>query len=121
MNRPTSPPDPEPDSATHGTIAPARPVPLDDYQTALAATRLDWLIDEAQTMDPRPLTLSANYLAVVRGLRELHRLTVAGLQDSPEADAVRDVTDAPWQALTEMEKERIGELSEDLYSITDSE
>src|SRR5947209_7590910 len=70
-------------------------------------------------MSPRPLTMSANYSVTVRGLRELHRLTVAGHQDSPEADAVRDVTDAPWEALTEVEKRRISGLSEDLYSITD--
>ncbi len=37
----------EPDSATHGAIAPARVMPLSDYQTALAATRPDWRIDEA--------------------------------------------------------------------------
>ena len=32
---------------------------------------------------------------------------------------MRDATDVPWQALTEVEKKRIGGLSEDLYSITD--
>ncbi len=37
----------EPDSATHGTVAPVRVMPMDDYQTALAATRPDWRIDEA--------------------------------------------------------------------------
>ena len=70
-------------------------------------------------MNPQPLPMSANYLAAVRGLRELHRLTVAGLLDSPEADAVRDAIDAPWEALTDLEKKRIARLSEDLYSITD--
>jgi hypothetical protein len=65
-------------------------------------------------MNPRPLTVSASHLATVRGLRELHRLTLEGRQDSPEADAVRDATDAPWRALTEVEKRRIGGLSEDL-------
>src|SRR5262245_39433675 len=70
-------------------------------------------------MNPRPLTMSANYLATVRGLRELHRLAAAGRQDSPEADAVRDATDLPWQALTEVEKKRLSGLSEDMYSITD--
>jgi hypothetical protein len=69
--------------------------------------------------NPRPLTMSVNYLATVRGLRDLHRLTLAGLQDSPEADAVRDATDAPWQTLNEVEKKRISGLSEDLHSITD--
>ncbi len=42
-----------------------------------------------------------------------------GRQDSPEADAVRDAADAPWTALTEVEKKRLAGLSEDLYSITD--
>ncbi|MGA7499165.1 MAG: hypothetical protein WBX00_20740 [Isosphaeraceae bacterium] len=70
-------------------------------------------------MSPQPLTMSASYLATVRGLRELHELTATGRLDSPEADAVRDATDAPWGALTEEEKRRISGLSEDLYSITD--
>ena len=70
-------------------------------------------------MSPQPLTMSASYLAIIRGLRELHELTAAGRLDSPEADAVRDATDAPWEALTEEEKRRISGLSEDLYSITD--
>lgn len=70
-------------------------------------------------MDPRPLTMSASYLATVRGLRELHRFNVPGLRDSPEADAVRDATDVPWPALTEVEKRRISGLSEDLYALTD--
>ena len=70
-------------------------------------------------MIPQQLTMSANFLAIVRGLRELHELTKAGLLDSPAADAVRDATDAPWEALTEVEKKRIAGLSEDLYSITD--
>ncbi len=36
----------EPDSATHGTIAPVRVMPLDDYQSALEATRPGWQVDE---------------------------------------------------------------------------
>ncbi len=36
----------EPDSATHGTIAPAQIMPLGEYQAALEATRPDWHIDE---------------------------------------------------------------------------
>lgn len=64
--------------------------------------------------------MSPNYLVTLRGLRELHRLTVAGRLDSPEADAVRDATDVPWEALDELEKKRLSGLSEDLYSITDS-
>jgi hypothetical protein len=36
----------EPDSATHGNIAPDRTVPFDDYQSALEATRPEWQVDE---------------------------------------------------------------------------
>lgn len=36
----------EPDSATHGNIAPAQVVPLATYEGDLAATRPDWIEDE---------------------------------------------------------------------------
>jgi hypothetical protein len=36
----------EPDSATHGNVAPAQVVPLATYETDLAATRPDWQEDE---------------------------------------------------------------------------
>jgi tetratricopeptide (TPR) repeat protein len=61
--------------------------------------------------------MSTSYRAYVRGLRELHRLSVAGKEDSPESDAIRDATDGPWEALSEVERERVGNLSEDLYSL----
>ncbi len=70
-------------------------------------------------MSPQKMTMSPGYLAAVRGLRELHHLTAQGRQDSPEADAVRDAMDGPWEALTDVEKRRLSGLSEDLYSITD--
>jgi tetratricopeptide (TPR) repeat protein len=63
--------------------------------------------------------MSPNYRAYVRGVRELHQLAVVGNEDSPEADAVRDATDGPWEALTEVERERVGSLSEDLYSLVE--
>ena len=66
---------------------------------------------------PIPMTMSENYLAMVRGTRELHQLFAAGKEDSPEADAVRDATDGPWRALSEAERSRIRNLSEDLYSL----
>ena len=69
-------------------------------------------------MNPRPLTMSANYLAVVRGLRELHRLAVAGRRIRPRQ--TRYATPPTYHGkLTEVEKRRIGGLSEDLYAITD--
>lgn len=63
--------------------------------------------------------MSPNYRAYVRGVRELHRLAAAGKEDSPEAEAVRDATDPPWEALSEIERERVGNLSEDLYSLVE--
>ena len=63
--------------------------------------------------------MSPNYRAVIRGIRELHKLTVDRQEDSPAADAVRDATDQHWEALTESERKRASNLSEDLYSITD--
>src|SRR6266566_503651 len=68
-------------------------------------------------MAPKPLTMNPSYLAMVRGTRELHQLSVAGKEDSPEADALRDATDGPWEALAEIERNRVGNLSEDLYSL----
>jgi hypothetical protein len=36
----------EPDSATHGNVAPAQVVPLASYEADIAATRPDWQEDE---------------------------------------------------------------------------
>ena len=36
-----------PDTAAHATVAPAAVVPLAEYQTALTATRPEWVIDES--------------------------------------------------------------------------
>ncbi len=68
-------------------------------------------------MMPKPLTMNPSYLAMVRGTRELHQLIAVGKDDSPEADVIRDATDGPWQALTEVERNRVRNLSEDLYSL----
>jgi hypothetical protein len=68
-------------------------------------------------MTPQPLTLNPNYLAMVRGVRELHLLMAQGKDDSPEADSIRDATDAPWESLSEVERRRVRNLSEDLYSL----
>jgi tetratricopeptide (TPR) repeat protein len=63
--------------------------------------------------------MNPNYLAMVRGTRELHQLLAAGKDDSPEADAIRDATDGPWEALSETERDRVCNLSEDLYSLVE--
>ncbi len=39
-------------------------------------------------MAAKPLILSPNYLTVVRGIREMHRLIAAGQEDSPAAEAL---------------------------------
>ena len=68
-----------------------------------------------------PAMLSdANLLSMLQGVRGLHRLTLQGKDDDcPEAEAIRDATDAPWQALSEADRQLVRELSEDLYSLTD--
>lgn len=71
------------------------------------------------TMPPRSLTMSPNYLAMVRGVRELHQLSAAGKDDSPEADAIRHDTDRPWESLSEAERQRVRNLSEDFYSLVE--
>jgi tetratricopeptide (TPR) repeat protein len=69
---------------------------------------------------PKPLTMSAGYRAMAHGIRELHRLLAEGKDDSPEAEAVRDATDGPWQTLSEVERDRVRGLSEDLYSLVEA-
>jgi hypothetical protein len=66
---------------------------------------------------PKPLTMNPSYLAMVRGTRELHQLLATGKDDLPEADALRDATDGPWQSLSETERNRVRNLSEDLFSL----
>ena len=68
-------------------------------------------------MSQKSLTMNPNYLVMVRETRELHRLLAAGKDDSPEADAIRDATDGPWDSLSEVERNRVRNLAEDLYSL----
>ncbi len=70
-------------------------------------------------MTRQPLAMSPDYLAVARGVRELHKLTVTDQDESPEADAIRDAADGPWEGLSETERNRVRGLSADLYSISD--
>src|SRR6266702_1413070 len=70
-------------------------------------------------MARQPFPMSPSFMAAARAVRDLHRLTMAGQDESPEADAIRDVSDSSWHALAEAEQKRIAGLSEDLYSISD--
>jgi tetratricopeptide (TPR) repeat protein len=68
-------------------------------------------------MAKRPFSTSPHYEQSLRGLHRLHELSVAGQDDSPEAEAVRAGLERPWDLLSETEKKRITGLSEDLYSL----
>lgn len=67
----------------------------------------------------RPFSTSPSYLQYIQALRDLHALTLAGRDGSPEADAICNGMDQPWYDLSEIEQRRIKGLSEDLYSISD--
>lgn len=66
-----------------------------------------------------PLIGSSSFKLVARGLVALHRLIKDGKEDSPEAESIRDVLDAPLRSLNRAEKERAQWLSEDLYSVSE--
>lgn len=63
-------------------------------------------------MEPRD-----NYRAYSRALIALHRLELEGRGESPEADGIRESMDAVWALLTEDERKRLKQLSEDLITI----
>lgn len=63
---------------------------------------------------------SPHYLSVIHGLFEMYRLAKEGKFESPEADAVRDAMDGPWELLTDTEKQRAGELSGELNAILEA-
>lgn len=64
------------------------------------------------------ISLSPNYLAVIHGLFEMYRLAKEGKFESPEADAIRDAMDGPWNLLSETERQTARELSAALNEIT---
>jgi tetratricopeptide (TPR) repeat protein len=53
----------------------------------------------------------------VRFMLELHQEMTSGDPDGEGADSIRDRMDQPWYAMSDTEKELVGGLSEDLYSI----
>jgi tetratricopeptide (TPR) repeat protein len=52
-------------------------------------------------------------------LLRLHQLTLAGKDESKEADDIRDEMAVPWHAMSEAERRTVRELSADLYTIAD--
>lgn len=68
--------------------------------------------------DVEPQNRSAVYHEYAALLRRLHEVMSRGGGDSPEADAIRDEMDGPWYALCEEERELVGGLSADLYTLT---
>lgn len=48
-------------------------------------------------------------------LRQLHELIAAGRDEGPEGEAIRDRMDRPWHAMGGAGRQRIRQLSEDLY------
>lgn len=58
-------------------------------------------------------------LDYARRVRALHALALQGQHHSDEADAIRDEMDAPWDAMTEQEQDRMRGLSEDLYALAE--
>jgi hypothetical protein len=56
--------------------------------------------NETQALDP-----NTPVIAYARFLRELHRLTGEGKGDSDEAEAIAELMDAPWYAMTRQQQE----------------
>lgn len=56
-------------------------------------------------------------LSYARLLRQSHELIAQDKGDSPEAEALADLMDSPWAALTAQEQRRMRGLSTDLYAL----
>ena len=67
----------------------------------------------------QPFPENPSYIAVVRGLLRMHELRAQGQFESPEADALRDAMDSPWEGLSETERTRLRGLSEDLNALSE--
>ena len=53
-------------------------------------------------------------------LFRLHALTIEGQDEGPEAEAIRDHMEEPWYKMTEVEQEAVGNVSAQLWAITDA-
>ncbi|CAN5400701.1 hypothetical protein BH10PLA2_BH10PLA2_14370 [soil metagenome] len=70
-------------------------------------------------MMPQPLPQSPAFREAVDGLLRMHKYTVDGLDESEDADILRESMNEPWCRLTAAERDRVTGLSKDLYTITD--
>jgi len=68
-------------------------------------------------MPAESLRLQKPVLAYASLLRRVHALIAAGQGDSPEAEQLADLMDAPWAAMQPEERKRVEGLSEDLYTL----
>jgi tetratricopeptide (TPR) repeat protein len=68
---------------------------------------------------PEQLT-KASFGVLVDALVRMHLLSRVGKFESPEAEAVRDSTEEPWDELTIAERRHIVELSADLNSLEEN-
>lgn len=70
-------------------------------------------------MNPKPWALSPAYTEFARSVRELHHMAAEGREESPEADEIREASDGPWHALSEVERTRASGLSGDLDTLVE--
>jgi hypothetical protein len=70
-------------------------------------------------MKPQPPAQDQPARLYARLLHRLHLLMAEGKGDTAEVDALREVMDTPWSALTEQEQNRLDGLSEDLYALAE--
>ena len=67
------------------------------------------------TLTQRDEERSDAFLEHIKILRALHEFMSRGEGDSDEADVVRDSMDPSWEQMTQDERTRAAEISEELY------
>lgn len=70
-------------------------------------------------MELQLLPAQSAFRTYLNGVVRLHSLARAKLDETEEADEVRDSLDLPWTELTEEERAAVRALSEDLYLLAD--
>lgn len=67
--------------------------------------------------DTKQLPMQPAVNAYARLLLEMHRLIAEGKGDSPEAEALTELMDAPWYAMSSPERARMRGLAADLHAL----